>query len=79
MLTQSNYFSDSAVSRNFVTVEQYERFKEHYVFDALRDLRYGQSFCNYFNIPNGTPLFYFRDHITCEKWITDNYLAKNET
>jgi hypothetical protein len=79
MINQTNYFSGSDVVRNNITLEQYEEFKKYYVFDALRDIRYGQSFCNYFNIPDGTPLFYFKDHMICEKWITDNYLVKNET
>lgn len=71
-VNQSNYFGSN--ERTYVTKQEYEEFKRQYIFDALRDLRFGQAFCNYFNIPNGTPLFYFKDMEMCERWIKDNYI-----
>lgn len=76
IIGQSNYLDSSELKKNWITYEEYEQFQRQYVIDALKGLRYGQSFCNYFNIPNGTPLFYFRDHNRCEEWIKQNYLVK---
>jgi hypothetical protein len=73
IMSQSNYLETQS-ERPYITREQYEEFKHQYIFDVLKDLRYGQAFCNYFNIQNGTPLFYFRDMATCERWIEDNYI-----
>lgn len=75
MITQTNYFGVGYQTPS-ITQNQYEQFKYQYVFDALRGLRYGEAFCNHFNIPNGTPLYYFQDFKLCEEWITNNYLRK---
>jgi len=40
-----------------VTHEQYRQWQRGYIFDGLRDLRYGQSFCVYFGITDNI-LFY---------------------
>lgn len=76
IMTHQNYLENSPVKKNYITLGEYEEFKKQYLIDVFKGLRYGQSFCNYFNIPNGTPLYYFRDHNTCEDWIIDNYLEK---
>lgn len=57
-----------------VTIEQYNKWKEHYVFDALRGYRLGQSFCEYFGISNASPLYHFKTNSFCEQWIHDNYI-----
>jgi hypothetical protein len=62
-----------------ITQEQYTEFKHYYVIDVLKGKRYGQAFCDRFNIPNGSPLYYFKSHEICDRWICDNYLVKNET
>jgi hypothetical protein len=33
-----------------ITPEQYQKWKTFYTWDAIQQIRYGQSFCNYFNI-----------------------------
>lgn len=38
----------------------YSAWQHGFVFDALQGLRYGQSFCNHFNITDNI-LFYERD------------------
>lgn len=53
----------------------YQEFQKHYVVYALKGYRYGQAFCEYFNIPQGTPLYFFKDNNIAERWINDNYLA----
>lgn len=33
-----------------ITKEDFEKFDREYIFDAVNGLRYGQAFCNKFNI-----------------------------
>jgi hypothetical protein len=59
-----------------ITQEQYEQFEYYYVFDVLKGLRYGQAFCERFNISNASPLYWFKNQETAKRWIHDNYLVK---
>ncbi len=59
-----------------ITSEQYLEWKKQWVFDALKDYRLGQSFCEYFGISNASPLYYFRDNNFSNVWIHDNYLQQ---
>ena len=70
---------ENKVLYHTVTQEQYLDFKHYYIIDALKGKRYGQAFCDRFNIPNGSPLYYFNSQEICDRWIHDNYLVKNET
>ena len=63
-------------NRPQITSTDYEQFKKQWVFDALKGYRFGQSFCEYFNINNSIPLYWFRDNNISERWIKDNYLQK---
>ena len=58
-----------------VTMEQYETWQKHYSFDALYNLRYGQSFCNEFNIRDNI-LFYERDWVQADTYIRNNYIVR---
>jgi hypothetical protein len=40
-----------------ITHQEYRDWQRGYIFDGLRTLRYGQSFCNHFNITDNI-LFY---------------------
>lgn len=33
-----------------ISKDQYEQWDREFLFDGLRDIRYGQSFCNHFGI-----------------------------
>lgn len=33
-----------------ITDEQYQEWKRHYLFEAVKGRQYGQSFCEYFEI-----------------------------
>ena len=63
-----------AKSQVYVTQEQYISFQNQWIFDAIGGKRYGQAFCEFFGVPRGTPLYYFRDNKIAERWIQDNYL-----
>jgi hypothetical protein len=57
-----------------ITQEQYNEFKEfHWTVYILQDKRYGQAFCEHFDIPSITTLYYFKDKNIAERWIRDNY------
>jgi hypothetical protein len=56
-----------------VTPEQYQQWKQQYSFDGLKDLRYGQSFCNHFNIRDNI-LFYSHDAESADDYIRKLYV-----
>jgi hypothetical protein len=60
-----------------VIEEDYDRWlTQVVVFDKLKDLRYGQSFCNHFGITDPT-LYYFTADKLADEWIKKNYIRKN--
>ena len=60
---------------NSVSIELYEQWKREYTWDALMNLRYGQSFCNHFNIQDNR-LYYERGWINCDSIIQREWLAR---
>ena len=53
----------------------YQRWKKEYTFDALKyGYRYGQSFCNTFNIQDNI-LYYERDPERADQYIRQCYVA----
>jgi hypothetical protein len=61
-----------------ITQEQYDQFLYYYPWDAIKGLRYGQSFCERFGISNASPLYHFKEQCTADRWIRDNYLVNDE-
>lgn len=55
-----------------LTVDNYKLWKKQYVFDGLRGVRFGQSFCNYFGIADNI-LHYERDADRAEHYIRKTY------
>jgi hypothetical protein len=56
-----------------VSREQYDQWAREFVFDTLRQLRYGQSFCNHFDI-NDNILFYSQDTREADDYIRKVYV-----
>jgi len=52
----------------------YQQWRQEVVFDMLRGVRYGQSFCNRFDITDNI-LFYEQDHEWADVYIRKNYIA----
>jgi hypothetical protein len=57
-----------------ISQEQYEIWKKDAVFDGLRGLRYGQSFCNSFGITDNI-LFFTLNHVEADEYIRRLYIA----
>ena len=57
-----------------ISLEQYEIWKKDALFDGLRGLRYGQSFCNSFNIQDNI-LFFTMNHVDADLYIRRLYIA----
>jgi len=55
-----------------ISTQEYELFKREYVMYALADKRFGQAFCEKYNL-FGT-LYYFKDTNISDRWIKDNYI-----
>lgn len=51
----------------------YDAWKHSVIFDNMRGLRFGQSFCNQFNLRDNL-LYYTSDIKWCEKYINETYI-----
>jgi hypothetical protein len=61
--------------RNSILQAEYDAWRNEFVFDGIRGLRYGQSFCNHFDITDHV-LFYMLDWDRADQHIRKLYLAK---
>ena len=52
---------------------EYDLWKKTFTWDALCGIRYGQSFCNYFNISDSI-LYYITNPTQADKYIKGQYL-----
>jgi hypothetical protein len=56
-----------------ITQEQYQQWARGFVFEGLRNQRYGQSFCRHFGITDNI-LYYERDYQTADAYIRRYYV-----
>jgi hypothetical protein len=61
--------------QNSVTEAAYEDWKREFTFEGIRGLRYGQSFCNHFDITDYV-LYYKMDWASADQHIRTVYLEK---
>jgi hypothetical protein len=67
---------DARVERgNSIRQAEYDAWRDEFVFDGIRGMRYGQSFCNHFGITDYV-LFYMLDWDRADQHIRKLYLAK---
>lgn len=66
------WYDRSGQVREPISLEEYNKWREEYIFLALRGQRYGQSFCNKFNV-NDNHLYYNTGDVS---W-ADDYIRKN--
>jgi len=57
-----------------ITREQYDSWRRHFVFDGLRNLSYGESFCRYFGIRDYI-LRYSDTVAEADNYIQDKYIS----
>ena len=67
--------ADTAEEIKTVSLEEYQQWQELYTWDAIQDQRYGQSFCNHFDITDHR-LFYERDWVRCDQMIRREYIRR---
>ena len=53
--------------------EDYLQWKREYVFDALRGIEYGRSFCDHFNVVDFR-IFYSKHRDTCDHYIQEHWI-----
>lgn len=56
-----------------VTQDEYEDWRTGFIFDSIRNLRYGQSFCNHFGISDNI-LFYDTNVENADQYIRKHYI-----
>lgn len=65
-----------------VSDDEYQTWRHGFLFDALKNQKYGQSFCNAFDITDNV-LFYERDIEWADSYIKRHYVnydsSKNPT
>jgi hypothetical protein len=61
--------------RNSILQAEYDAWRDEFVFDGIRGMRYGQSFCNHFDITDYV-LFYMLDWDKADQHIRKLYLEK---
>jgi hypothetical protein len=61
--------------RHSILQAEYDAWRDEFVFDGIRGMRYGQSFCNHFDITDYV-LFYMLDWDKADQHIRKLYLAK---
>ena len=61
--------------RNSILQAEYDAWRDEFVFDGIRGMRYGQSFCNHFDITDYV-LFYMLEWDKADQHIRKLYLAK---
>jgi len=61
--------------RNSILQAEYDAWRDEFVFDGIRGMRYGQSFCNHFDITDYV-LFYMLDWGRADQHIRTLYLEK---
>ena len=67
---------DARVERkNSIPETDYNMWQKMFTFDGIRGARYGQSFCNHFDITDYV-LFYKMDWISADQHIRTVYLEK---
>ena len=62
---------------NPITQEDYEIWKKDYIWEALHGIRYGQSFCDHFDITDNHLYYAPGDISWCDAYIRKNYLARS--
>jgi hypothetical protein len=58
-----------------ISTEDYEQWRQDYIWEALHGIRYGQSFCNHFGVTDNHLYYAPGDIAWCDNYIRKTYLA----
>ena len=58
-----------------ISQEDYDQWRQDFIWEALHGQRYGQSFCNRFGITDNHLYYAPGDIEWCDKYIRKNYIA----
>jgi hypothetical protein len=58
-----------------ITPEDYDQWREDFIWEALHGQRYGQSFCNRFGITDNHLYYAPGDIAWCDNYIRKHYVA----
>jgi len=61
-------------SRKLVNFQDYQTWRKSFIFEALRGCKYGQSFCQHFDVKDNL-LFYVFDPHRAHNYIQEHYLV----
>ena len=65
--------NDQPTGFTIVSQDQYQQWAAGFVFEALRNQRYGQSFCRQFGIQDNI-LYYSTTVADADRYIRENYV-----
>jgi hypothetical protein len=58
----------------WITYAEYRDWQRGYIFDGLRTLRYGHSFCNYFDISDNILFYDVLTQADADRYIRETYV-----
>ena len=58
----------------YITTAEYREWQRGYIFDGMRDLRYGQSFCNHFDISDNILFYNALTQPDADRYIRETYV-----
>ena len=67
---------DNEILKNRISHDNYEQWRKQFTWDALHNLRYGQSFCNHFGIQDHR-IYFERNWQVCDTVIQREWLARS--
>lgn len=60
--------------KQHITLSEYRDWQRGYIFDGLRALRYGQSFCNHFDISDNILYYNILTQPEADRYIRETYI-----
>ena len=71
---QLDQFERGSQPHRHITVTEYRDWQRGYIFDGLRSLRYGQSFCNHFDISDNILYYNIFSQPEADRYIRETYI-----
>lgn len=65
--------SDNDQTKRSISQIQHEQWRNTYIFDGIKGIKYGQSFCNNFGIADNI-LYHTHDVDWCDNYIRKHYI-----